>query len=186
MKTARQYLNVCKYIFLCILISLTTDCKNKEENKQARTVDSLLTVLYDIQDTISSHEVQTLYEVSQVISQDLELVYDSMYETVINTPVAGRYSELLAGVESCILACSEYHEEIFLIESELQELNTLIHGSDLPSDSIDNKILYESDLLNDLKTRIDTNFSNIAYFTGLFYQLKPLMDSLILQPGSHN
>ncbi|MBL7112636.1 MAG: hypothetical protein ISS19_11935 [Bacteroidales bacterium] len=166
-----------------ILICLFTGCRNQAENKKALEVDSLLTVVYAIQDTISSSDVQILNEIRQVLSDDLAFIYDSMYEQVINSWVTTEYATLYSNVESCILACNNYHEEIFLLENKLRDLLELIQGSGLPGDSLDKKIQYEYELLKDMQTRIDTNLEKIASHIASFYELKPQIDSLIILSG---
>ena len=166
-----------------ILIWLFAGCNNQAENKKALEVDSLLTVVYGIQDTISSSDVQTLHEIRQVLSDDLAYVYDSMYEQVINSWVTTEYATLYTSVEKCIMACNNYHEEIFMLVNELRELLELIQGNNLPDDSLDKKIQYETDLLQDMQTRVDTNLEKIASHIESFHVLKPQIDSLIIQSG---
>lgn len=168
---------------LLLIVFLSDGCRNKNENNKASEVDSMLNVVYSLQDTISSENVQILHGISQVLNDDLSLVYDSAYEEVINSPVTTQYASLFSDVESCVLACNGYHEEIFLLESDLLELLDLIRNSSLPDDSLSGMIVYESDLLKDMKTRIDTNLDKIARNIGSFYKLKPRMDSLFKGSG---
>ena len=81
------------------------------------------------------------------------------------------------------MACNNYHEEIFMLVNELRELLELIQGNNLPDDSLDNKIQYEADLLQDMQTRVDTNLEKIASHIESFHVLKPQIDSLIIQSG---
>ncbi len=175
--------NISGIITSLILICLLAGCRNQAENKKALEVNSMLSVVYSIQDTISSVNVQTLQEIRQVLSDDLAFIYDSMYEQLINSPVTSEYATLYSNVESCALACNSYHEEIFLLENKLMELLELIQGSDLAGDSLDKKIRYENELLTDIQTRVDTNLKKIANHIISFYKLKPQMDSLIILSG---
>jgi len=166
-----------------ILLCWFAGCRNQEENKKALEVDSMLTIVYHIQDTISSSSVQELHEIRQTLSDDLSMIYDSMYEKVINSSVTTKYATLYSRVESCVLACNNYHEEIFMLENELRELLALINDSDMPGDSLDKKIQYESDLLHDMHTRVDTTVGKIDRHIVSFHELKPQMDSLIIRSG---
>lgn len=168
---------------LLLMAFLPDGCRTKHDNSKASEVDSMLNVVYSLQDTISSENVQILHEISQVLNDDLSLVYDSTYEEVINSPVTTQYASLFTDVESCALACNSYHEEIFLLEGDLRELLDLIRNESLPEDSLMRMIAYESDLLRDMQTRIDTNLEKITRNIGSFYKLKPQMDSLLKGSG---
>ena len=159
-----------------------SDC-NTDARQYGVNADTLLNVVYAIQDTISSPQVQMLHEVRQVQSDDLSLFYDSMYVQLINTNITTEYATLYSRIESCVMACNNYHEEIFLLESELQELLELIHESELTDDSLDKIIHYESELLQDMQTRVDTNLEKIAIHIEYFHELKPQIDSMIIQSG---
>jgi hypothetical protein len=175
--------NIFLIAVMFFLISLCTGCIKQGKTRGAMEVDSLLNIVYAIQDTISSSDVQMLHEIRQTLSDDLSMVYDSIYEQVINSRITTEYANLYSNVESCLEACNNYHEEIFLLENKLQLLLASIQNAVLPADSLDKKIRYESELLQDMQTRVDTNLGKIARHIASFAELKPQMDSLFIQSG---
>ena len=165
------------------LIFVFAGCRNRVINLKALEVDSMRTVAISLLDSVGSHNIRELHEVWQSLNDDLSLVYDSMYEEIVNSNITTRYVSLFTDVHSCVLACNSYHEEIFFLESDLQELHEQIGTSGITEDSINRKIAYESELLKDLLIRIDTNLDKITGYIESFYELKPQMDSLFILSG---
>ena len=165
--------------FLCF-------CKPQPKSQLAAEADSLILLTLEMQQRISSPEIQRLSEFQDEIIRDLMNLDDSVtYETAPaygegqSSDLVGQYSELNKNLEQCLKACSYFHEEAFLLEKTLAEIKDRAELKGADQAQLRELLNAERITYFELVFRIDSSLENVKHHAEIFYNLKPEIDSLL-------
>jgi len=171
----------CLILTFYLVALLCISCRSPVPHERTKEIDSLLTLLLTVQDTLSSPMVQLLDEMSRQISSDLKHLTDSFPQVDQDLPENDNitaYRILYQDLEDCLEACQTYQGDIFIIESHLNDLRLELNNKDADIGVVYENIDREKDLLFELKGQVDSNISRIQLHQNEYIILKPLIDSL--------
>jgi hypothetical protein len=158
--------------FLATLLCFN-QCRQKEvRNEVFIRADSLLGLTLALQMKIGSPEIQRMHDFQEEIDNDLAFL-DSYpdEDTSVN-----RYRELYNGLGQCMKACSQYHEEAFMLESSLREIMEQARLKKSVPGALERRLDFETDNYRDLSTRIDSSLHQAIRQAETFYSLKHEID----------
>jgi hypothetical protein len=150
-------------------------CRQKEvSNEVYIRADSLLGLTLALQLKIGSPEIQRMHDFQEEIDSDLAFL-DSYpdEDTSVN-----RYRELYNGLGQCMKACSQYHEEAYMLESSLREIMEQAGLKKSGPGALEKRLEFETDNYRDLSTRIDSSLNQAIRQAEIFYILKPGIDRI--------
>jgi len=177
------FLRIVPVLLLATLI--TCSCRpDKKKGLSSDIIDSLILGLDKIQADIGSPDIQRLNEFYEEIRDDLTSLPDSVSGAHGNIQTIQSYRQLDNKLNSCLQSCSRFHEEAFLIESSLEEITSLLEKKQENRKEIETRLHDEAELLADLKRRVDSTRALSELHIRSYYELKPLIDSLIEVSGS--
>ena len=159
-------------------------CRSENKGLTAETIDSLIILVDEIQARIGSPEVQRLNELYEEIQGGFIRLSGSGFDTIINMQIILSYRQLDKGLNSCIRSCNRFHEEAFMIETSLREISTLLEKRQGNPDEIETRLKNETELLKDLRRRVDSTRLSTGLHVSNYHLLKPRIDSLITLSGS--
>ncbi len=163
-------------LFLLVFI---TECKQEKEHPCTSQIDSLLYQLDSLNREISSGGIRRISDFSEEIRSDLTLIDSSglyppepgVREEIDNYAYLGSY------IDSCIRSCSAFHQEIVLLESDLQSLAEKM-ASEEPPDSLDKLISGYQEDINELAFRIDTTLNRSMKLVEEYFLVKPRIETI--------
>ena len=176
---------------LLLLAFLLYFCKPQQKSELASAVDSLILLTLEMQQRISSPEIQRLSEFQDEIIIDLGNLNDTIADGT--NPVAGepgssdllgQYWILNENLSQCLRACSYFHEEAFLLENTLTEIKNQAELKGADHSGLWELLDTERSIYSDLSFRIDSSLVNVSHHAETFYSLKPGIDSLLAQTKS--
>ncbi len=175
-----------RIIPVLLTVSLLTgiSCTSEKKGHTSDTIDSLLIQLEEIQASIGSPEIQRLNEFYEEIRDDLSILSGSGYDSGINIQMIQSYRLIDNNLNACLQSCNQFHEEAFLIESSLKEIAGLLEKRNENPGGLEKRLQDETELLSDLKKRVDSTRSSADLNVRSYYLLKPRIDSLITISGS--
>ncbi len=174
-------------VFLLVLIHIS--CKPEQESHIAGEADSLIQLTLDLQKAISSPGIHRLSEFRDEIIRDLELVETrhpkmAMEEAGQEASAIDLYMKLNLDLEHCLQACSQFHEEAYMLETTLSEIKGHLGQKGADEEILQDMIAREWMVYSDLATRIDSSIRNVELHSQVYYSLKPTIDSLLLHKGN--
>ena len=150
-------------------------CRQQEtRNHVYMEADSLLRLTLELQSKIGSPEVQRLHDFQEEIGRDLSMLGNL---PVTDTSIL-RYRELYTDLGHCMQACNHYHEEAFMLESSLRDIMDRSLAKESIPPELEEILAFEMDIYNDLSLRIDSSLDQAIRQAGIFYSLKPRIDSI--------
>lgn len=178
-------MNTIRPIALIVVMILLCQCRTSLRSELAIEADSLVKLTIEIQQRIASPEIQRLGEFRDEILQDLETMGDSAIRAVrdLKPGLLDAYAELNAEMEKCLHACSQFHEEAFMLESTLMEIRDRAGIQDADRTALKELLDAEWIAFSNLSERIDSNLEKVEQHSRVFYELKPRIDTLLSQKG---
>lgn len=131
--------------------------------------DSLLELTLELQARLGSREILRLDNFQQEITKDLSALPAGLE----GNPSIGRYRELSDGLGQCMKACSQFHEEAFLLETSLREIQERAGQEETNRQELTEQLDFEKKIYVDLFLRIDSSFARAIRQAELFYTLQP-------------
>ncbi len=176
---------------LILLVSFLCFCKPQQKSNLASEADSLIFLTLEMQQRISSPEIQRLSEFQDEIIRDLGNLNnppnhgsDTVHGEGQSFDLKGLYTELNENLAQCLRACSYFHEEAFLLENTLKEIKDRDAAKDSDQAELRELLNAEWTIYFDLISRIDSSLENVTHHAEIFYSLKPGIDSLLTQADS--
>jgi hypothetical protein len=173
---------------LLLLVHMLYFCKPQQKSELASAADSLILLTLEMQQRISSSEIQRLSEFQDEIILDLGKLNDTLTSGTNPLPAEEGSSDLLRkyrllneDLAECLRACSYFHEEAFLLENTLTEIKNQAELKGVDHSKLWALLETEERIYSDLSFRIDSSLVNISYHAETFYSLKPGIDSLLAQ-----
>ncbi len=133
------------------------------------SADSLLRLTQDLQAKIGSAEIQRLQHFEEEINRDLAAL-DSIRETDRSLV---QYLELQDGLGQCMKACSQFHEETFLLESSLRDIMEKSRLKNADLEELKSRFRFELENYRDLSNRIDSSIRVATRQAEIYHSLKP-------------
>jgi hypothetical protein len=176
-----QLVRICQAITLpAVIITATYACKSPAINSHTKLLDSLLQVTSTLYARISSTDIQRLDDFYAGIEEDLNYLEGlSNHLPLAEQRLLDDYQILENQFGGCLRACGKFHEELYLVETNLQQVRLLLDKKQLNTASADDRIEEEEQLLGELNNRIDNAISLISAHVQDYYELKPGIDSII-------
>lgn len=171
---------ICQVIFIPVIVFFGNACSSPTAGSENSLLDSLLKATVDLQDRISSSEIQQLGDLYREIEEDLnQLNKLSGLLSADEQILLNNYLALDSLLGECFGACSKFHEELFIIETDLQELHSLYEKRQTDTVGIENRILAEKSLLEEFSGRLESAITLVPVHMLHFNELKPGIDSVI-------
>ena len=167
---------------------LSSVCRPEVESDLSREADSLIFLTLELQQTISSPDIQRLSEFQNEIIRDLNLIETrrpglagELSERGPN--ILDQYLQLNQDLEYCLQACSQYHEEAYMLETTLAEIKEQLGQNGSDKEILRKMIQGEWMVYTDLALRIDSSIRNLELHSKVYYDLKPAIDSMMIRKG---
>ena len=180
------FLQKLKPLVLFLLVFLLCSCKTQYGSQLTAEADSLVLLTLELQQRISSSEIQRLSEFRDEIILDLDSLgirddISTDAEEIILPPgeLIMQYVELNRDLVYCLQACSQFHEEAFMLETTIQEIKVQSGVKGADQDVLMELLEEEWLRYDDLACRIDSSIENVNHHSRLFYSLKPAIDSIL-------
>ena len=169
-----------------ILLPVFTQCGQQPDQPLVDEVDSLVQMTLELQQRISSPEIQRLSEFQNEILFDLGQLGDSLStEAEMNAgppfETVDLYIDLNESLNNCLRACSQFHEEAYILETTLEEIKEMALVRDADLEALQERLEAEWEIYHDLNTRIDSSLKNAVYHAKIFYSLKPDIDQILIR-----
>jgi len=140
----------------------------------------------ELQQKISSPEIQRLSEFRDEILSDLdslEIKVDPSSGNEEDRPPADalvkQYIALNKDLAHCLQACSQFHEEAFILETTIMEIKKRPVEKGTNMDILRELLDGEWSVYTDLANRIDSSIENVNNHRKFFSALKPAIDSIM-------
>ena len=171
---------------LLLLVFLHCSCSPRDASQFEAEADSLILMTLELQQKISSPEIQRLSEFRDEILSDLdslEIKVDPSSadeeDRLPSNDLIKQYSALNKNLAHCLKACSQFHEEAFMLETTIMEIKGQSEVKDADQDTLRELLEREWSVYADLAYRIDSSIENVNHHSKLFYSLKPAIDSML-------
>lgn|GEM_PF-3421984 len=164
-----------------------TTCRSPVVNSQTLLIDSLLEIAAELQVRISSPEIQQLGDLYRQVEDDLDRLTGLSHQLSINEQhLLNDYQVFDNQLGECFQACGKFHEELFMTETNLRELHSVLEKKKFDQASVQARILTETEMLRDLAGRLKNALSVIPEHQLHYNELKPRIDSVITRCNDMN
>jgi hypothetical protein len=164
-------------VCLAVLFSMG-QCMQKEAMTGIQSrADSLLQLTLGLQAKLGSSDIRRMHDFQEEIEHDLA-VLDTIAK---GDPSLAPYRELSGKFGRCMKACSQYHEEAYMIESSLREIMDLSGTRDQDPQELKKRLSFETDNYEDLSQRVDSSLNQAMRQAEEYYSIKPGINRLLDQ-----
>jgi hypothetical protein len=159
---------------LAVLLFLSQCWHRTDRDDLYTRADSLLGLTLGLQSRLGSPEIQRMHDFQVEIDSDFAFL-DTFS---LRPPSLARYRELYNGLGHCMQACSQYHEEAFILESSLREIMEKASLRKADRAALEERLEFESENYRDLSARIDSSLNLAIRQAETYYSLKPEINGL--------
>lgn len=157
------------------IVLILNGCNQKEDAHLIYAeADSLVSLTLALQSWIGSPEIQRLHDFEIEINHDLEF----LSRLDVKDSSVTKYMELKDGLGQCLLACTQFHEEAFMLESSLEEIMKKSEPRNANMEELFELLQYERLNYMDLAGRIHSSMTIARGQAEIFYSLKPTIEKI--------